>query len=69
MKTYKTLGAICWDEIAYKKLSSEFDMLKLIEAQYGDDLVDYLILPPNTIIEIPEETIVESEQFVAPWEI
>lgn len=69
MKAYKTKGMVCWDAIAAEKLSSEFDLDILISAQYDTELYDYLILPENTTIEIPDDIVVESTQFLAPWEV
>ena len=52
MKTYTTIQGDCWDLIAFKIYGEEKYMKLLAEANLS--LLDYLIFPPGTVINVPD---------------
>ncbi len=62
-----------WDAASLAILGSEFNMMSLMAAQKiidatGCSVLDYLVFPDGTEINVPDSTIQESVYFKAPWE-
>lgn len=52
MKTYITIQGDCWDLVAFRLYGEEKYMKLLAEANMP--LLDYLIFPPGTVINVPD---------------
>lgn len=52
MKTYTTVQGDCWDLVAFKIYGSERYMKILADA--NPSLLDYMVFPTGTIINVPE---------------
>lgn len=66
MKTYVTKNYEAWDAISKATLGSEMLMHELMAVQ-PQELLKYMLVPPNTNINVPEEIIEDNDIFRAPW--
>ena len=69
MKYYTTTSNQCWDDVSYNVTGDEFNLSSIIEGQYDEALTEYVIIPKDTQLVIPEDITVEDLTiFKAPWD-
>lgn len=71
MKKIVTTRNEMWDYLAYAYYNDEFLMNDIIEAQYSEELTNWLIIPKGTEILMPDdvsEDVTVGTTFKAPWE-
>ena len=64
---YRTKGEMCWDEIAIETMGS-VEYTSEIQSYQPQALLEYFVVPPNTVIYVPVKKVVTSTVFKAPWD-